>query len=252
MPSPLLAILRTGIITHRGLCPDLPKEATGLPTVTDAPCTNCAECANACPTQAIALARDETGTAVTLDRGLCVGCNLCVETCSTGTIVADRSTRTATRRREDLVLSNRVAAPRAPVSATPKAFKRSLAIRMVSTGDSATDLEILATTNAVFDVGRLGAHFVASPRFADALLVTGPVGKAMREPLLRCYDAMAEPRVVIAVGTSAISGGLYRGGYAEANGVSDLLPVASFVPGDPPHPWSILHGILQAMGRDDA
>lgn len=121
---------------------------------------------------------------------------------------------------------------------------------MVSTGDSASDLEVLATTNAIFDVGRLGVHFVASPRFADALLVTGPVGKAMREPLMRCYDAMAEPRLVIAVGTSAISGGLHRGGYAGANGVTDLLPVAAFVPGDPPHPWSIIHGILLSMGRE--
>jgi Ni,Fe-hydrogenase III small subunit len=92
-------------------------------------------------------------------------------------------------------------------------------------------------------------HFVASPRFADALLVTGPVGRAMQEPLRRCYDAMAEPRIVIALGTSAISGGLYSGGYAEANGVSDILPVTAYVPGDPPHPWSLIHGILLAMGR---
>jgi Ni,Fe-hydrogenase III small subunit/Pyruvate/2-oxoacid:ferredoxin oxidoreductase delta subunit len=250
MSSPLLAILRTGVITHRGLCPDLPTEATGLPTVTPAPCTGCAGCADVCPTQAIALAQGGAGTEVTLDRGLCIGCNLCVEVCSTGTIVTDRSTRTATRRREDLVLNNRAAAPPLPAPAAPRVFHRSLAIRMVSTGDNATDLEVLATTNAVFDVARIGANYVASPRFADALLVTGPVGKAMREPLLRCYDAMAEPRLVIAAGTSAICGGLHRGGYAEANGVTDLLPVSSFVPGDPPHPWSLIHGILLAMGRN--
>jgi Ni,Fe-hydrogenase III small subunit len=249
MPNPLIAILKTGIVTHRPLNPDLPVEATGLPTVTEATCTACEECAGVCPTQAIALTRDDSGMAVTLDRGLCVGCNLCVFACASGTIVADRSTRTATSKRQDLVLSNRDERPRSPASAASKTFSRSLAIRMVSTGDSAADLEVLACTNAVFDVARLGVSFVASPRFADALLVTGPVGRAMREPLLRCYDAMAEPRLVIAVGTSAISGGLYRGGYAEANGVTDLLPVASFIPGDPPHPWSLIHGILLAMGR---
>jgi Ni,Fe-hydrogenase III small subunit len=91
---------------------------------------------------------------------------------------------------------------------------------------------------------------VASPRFADALLVTGPVGRAMQEPLRRCYEAMAEPRLVIAVGTCAVSGGVHRGGYAEANGVEPVLPVAAYVPGCPPHPWSIIHGILLAMGAD--
>jgi Ni,Fe-hydrogenase III small subunit len=148
------------------------------------------------------------------------------------------------------VLSNRAITPRPAAPSGGKPFRRSLAVREVSTGDSAADLEVIATTNAVFDVARLGVQFVASPRFADTLLVTGPVGRAMREPLLRCYDAMAEPRLVIAVGTSAITGGLYRGGYAEANGVTDLVPVSSFVPGDPPHPWSIIHGILLGMGRD--
>lgn len=249
MSSPLLAILRTGIITHRGLCPDLPPGATGLPTVADAPCSGCGDCAAVCPTQAITVGLDQLGAAVELDRSLCIGCNQCVEVCASGTIVADRSTRTATRRREDLVLTNRVSVTPRARSNVASAFGRSMAIRMVSTGDSAADLEVLATTNAVFDVARLGVSFVASPRFADALLVTGPVGRAMREPLLRCYDAMAEPRLVIAAGTSAITGGLHRGGYAEANGVTDILPVASFVPGDPPHPWSIIHGILLAMGR---
>jgi len=128
-------------------------------------------------------------------------------------------------------------------------FRRSLHIREVSTGDNASDLEVIAATNAIFDIARFGIHFVASPRFADALLVTGPVGRAMREPLLRCYQAMAEPRIVIAVGTSAISGGLHSGGYAQANGIADILPVSAYVPGDPPHPWSIIHGILLAMGR---
>ena len=70
--------------------------------------------------------------------------------------------------------------------------------------------------------------------------------------IYRCYDAMAEPRLVIAAGTDAISGGLHAGGYAEANGVTDLLPVAAFIPGDPPHPWSLIHGLLLAMGRDPA
>jgi Ni,Fe-hydrogenase III small subunit len=105
--------------------------------------------------------------------------------------------------------------------------------------------------NPVFDVARFGVQFVASPRFADALLVTGPVGRAMQSPLRRCYDAMAEPRLVIAVGSCAISGGLFRDGYAEAQGVEPVLPVDIYIPGCPPHPWSIVHGLLLAMGRGD-
>ncbi|HEY3376428.1 MAG TPA: 4Fe-4S dicluster domain-containing protein [Armatimonadota bacterium] len=249
MRNPLLAILSTGLQTQRDICPNLPEDATGLPTVTDAPCRNCGACTAHCPTQAITLSEDTQGTVVALDRGRCLGCNHCVAACPTRTLVADRSTRTATHTRTALVLSNRAtAAAGTPPSAYP--FHRSLHIREVSTGDNVSDLEIVASTNAVFDVARFGVHFVASPRFADALIVTGPVGRAMREPLLRCYEAMAEPRIIIAVGASAISGGLHHGGYAEANGVADLLPVTSFIPGDPPHPWSIIHGILLAMGRN--
>jgi Ni,Fe-hydrogenase III small subunit len=128
-------------------------------------------------------------------------------------------------------------------------FRRSLHIREVSTGDNASDLEVAALNNPIFDASRFGIHFVASPRFADALLITGPVPRAMQEPLRRCYDAMATPRLVIAVGASAISGALHHGGYAQAKGADSIVPVAIYVPGHPPHPWYILHGILLAMGR---
>ena len=248
MRNPFVALARTGIQTQRELFPDLTEEATGLPTVTAAPCTGCGHCAAVCPTQAMTVSTDTAGLVVTLDRGHCLGCQQCLRACPTGTLAEDRSTRTATRTREALVLSNRPQ-PVPPTPVSSRCFCRSLHIREVSTGDNASDLEVLAGTNAIFDVARFGISYVASPRFADALLVTGPVGRGMREALLRCYEAMAEPRLVIAVGTSAISGGLFRGGYAEANGVTDLLPIAAFVPGDPPHPWSIIHGILLAMGH---
>jgi len=257
MRNPLLAILSAGVVTQREVCPDLPPGTSGLPMLTEAACdgSGCRQCVDICPTQAIALLSDDAGNAVTLDRGRCIGCSECIRACPTGTLAADRSTRVATRTREELVLTNRPfptahPAPRTPHGSTATApFHRSLHIREVSTGCNATDLEVAAATNPIFDVARFGVHFVASPRFADALVVTGPVGRAMQEPLRRCYDAMAEPRLVIAVGTCAISGGLHRGGYADANGVEGILPVAAYVPGCPPHPWSIIHGILLAMGR---
>jgi Ni,Fe-hydrogenase III small subunit/ferredoxin len=248
---PLLAVLKGGIATQRSVCPELPECAIGLPKLTASPCdgSRCSRCVEACPTGAITITDDGQGGVVTLDRGLCIGCGACLPCCPSKTLAADRSTRTATRTREALVLTNRPKVTAEPVP-LPKTFSRSFHIREVSTGCNATDQEVAATTNPIFDVARFGVHFVASPRYADALLVTGPVGRAMQEPLRRCFDAMAEPRIVIAVGTSAISGGLHRDGYAEANGVSDSYPIAAYVPGCPPHPWSIIHGILLAMGRE--
>lgn len=247
MRNPFLALLSTGIITQQTLFPDLPEEATGLPTVNAAACPGCGRCAATCPMQAITLGHDAQGGTITLDRGRCLGCQQCVAVCPSGVITRDRTTRTATRTREALRLTNRPRPAAPSVEATR--FRRSLHIREVSTGDNAMDLEVTASTNAMFDIARFGIHFVASPRYADALLVTGPVGRGMRDALLRCYEAMAEPRLVIGAGTSAISGGLFAGEYAEANGVSDLLPIAAFIPGDPPHPWSLIHGILLAMGH---
>lgn len=250
MRNPLWALLRRGRLTLRELCPDLPEDATGLPRVTDAPCggSACGHCARVCPTAALALSADAQGGTVALDRGRCIGCQACLEACPAHVLVPDRSTRTAVRTRAELILSNRPAAmPPPPPAVSP--FRHSLHVREVSTGSNATDLEVLASTNAVFDVARFGIHYVASPRFADVLLVTGPVGKAMQEPLMRCYDAMAEPRLVVAAGTDAISGGLHAGGYAQANGIGDLLPVDCFIPGDPPHPWSLIHGLLLIMGH---
>src|SRR5512145_136461 len=104
MPNPLLTILRTGLETFRAPFPDLPAEAAGLPTVSAAECAgeDCGLCVASCPTSAIVV----LGKAVTLDRGRCIGCDECVRGCPTGTLVADRSTQTATRTREELVLSN--------------------------------------------------------------------------------------------------------------------------------------------------
>lgn len=129
-------------------------------------------------------------------------------------------------------------------------FGRSVAARVVSTGCSACDMELGAAGNPIFDIERFGVHIVASPRFADALIITGPVSKGMKEALVSCYGAMSSPRVVVALGTCAISGGVHKGGYAEANGVENILPVNVYIPGCPPHPWSIIHGMLLAMGKE--
>ena len=255
MIKTLLQLLSRGIATQQECFPALPKYSRGLPGLTSAPCAGCDACAEICPTRAITVTNSPDGAEIALDRGLCITCGLCVDACPTGTITSDRETRVAAVRREDLILTttglNSQGAPHGSRSSAVQSddapFRRSIHLRVVSTGDSASDLEVAAANNAIFDASRFGIHFVASPRFADGLIVTGPVPRAMQEPLRRCYEAMARPRLVIAVGASAITGGIHRGGYAAANGVDSILPVAVYIPGSPPHPWNILHGILLAM-----
>jgi len=123
-------------------------------------------------------------------------------------------------------------------------------LRHVDAGSNGSDeWEIQALTNPVYDIHRLGVFFTASPRHADILLVTGIGVAGMAEPLRRTLDAMPAPTVVIAVGTDAISGGVLGGGYIGGTGVSDLVPVDVWVPGAPASPFSVLHGILLALGR---
>lgn len=129
-------------------------------------------------------------------------------------------------------------------------FRRSLHIRHVDAGsDGSEEAEILALGNPFYDIHRLGIFFTPSPRHADILLVTGPITRAMEAPLRATYEAMPFPKLVMAVGTSACSGGIFGVSYATLGGVDRVLPVDVYVPGTPPSPLSLLHGLLLAVGR---
>jgi Ni,Fe-hydrogenase III small subunit len=131
-----------------------------------------------------------------------------------------------------------------------KVLRRSLAIREVDAGScNGCELEIVALNNPVYDIERFGIQFVASPRHADMLLVTGPVTRNMELALLKTYGAMAEPKVVVAVGACGISGGIFGVNYASLGSVDKVLPVDVYIPGCPPRPQALLHGILLAIGR---
>ena len=126
---------------------------------------------------------------------------------------------------------------------------RSLAIREVDAGScNGCELEIHALNNAFYDLERFGLRFVASPRHADVLLVTGPVTKNMREALERTYRATPDPKWVVAVGDCAVNGGLFGGGYACGRGVSEVVPVDLHIPGCPPTPLDLLQGLLALLG----
>src|SRR5271170_113834 len=129
---------------------------------------------------------------------------------------------------------------------------RSLSIRQVDAGScNACELEIHALSNAFYDLERFGLRFVASPRHADVLLVTGPVTKNMREALLRTYDATPSPKWVIAAGACALDGGVFAGSYACVGGVSAVIPVDLHIPGCPPTPMALLAGLLALLSASE-
>ncbi len=127
-------------------------------------------------------------------------------------------------------------------------FRGSLAIREVDAGSTnACEQELVALSNPYYDVERFGIHFVASPRHADMLMVTGPVSRNMREALVKTYEATPDPKIVVAVGDDAIDGGIFKGSYAVLDGVDKVIPVNYQIPGDPPSPGTILSSLLKIL-----
>lgn len=173
------------------------------------------------------------------------------EALASGLFTYSTDYRMAVRRREDLVLSaGELKIASALEQKTKKLFGRSLKLREVCAGScNGCDSEIQALGNVVFDLSRFGIQFVASPRHADGLMITGPVTKNMEDALRKTYEAVPGPKIVIAVGACAISGGPFADSPEVNNGVDGLIPVDLYVPGCPPHPFTILDGLLRLLGR---
>jgi len=228
-----------------GSPPPLPPEFRGRPIVDRAlPREAFAPALAACPNEAFL----PEGR---IDLGRCLFCGECAASCPTGAVSFGADYRLAARRREDL-LAGRDEMPRAEVLSKElrRLFGRSLKLRQVCAGGCnacEADCNVLGTVG--WDMGRFGIQFVASPRHADGVLVTGPVTKNMRLALEKTWQAIPSPRLVITVGACAISGGPHRGSDQVCNGVTDILPVDLFIPGCPPHPLTILDGLLRLLGR---
>jgi Ni,Fe-hydrogenase III small subunit/Pyruvate/2-oxoacid:ferredoxin oxidoreductase delta subunit len=227
--------------------PPLPDRFRGAPRLDPLKCPDgCHECADVCPTEAIV-----AGGALALDLGRCLFCTECVNACPEGAVAFTNDYRLATRRRRDLVVSGEALPLAEALEGTLcRLFGRSLKLRVVSAGDCnacSADVNVLGTVG--WDIGRFGIQVVASPRHADGLLITGPVTENMRLALQKTYDAMPPPRIVIAVGACAISGGPYVDHPEQQNGAGSALPIDLFIPGCPPHPLTILDGLLRLLGR---
>lgn len=228
--------------------PTLPERFRGLPVFGSEACAEgCAQCADACPTGAVRLQ-----PALAIDLGKCLFCGECALACPTGKLTFGADYRQAARTRADLVVDEResVRVATALDEKLRRLFGRSLKLRVVSAGGCngcESDVNVLQTI--VWDIGRFGIQIVASPRHADGLIVTGPVTENMRLALRKTWDAVAPPKIVIAVGACAISGGPYIDHSEAHNGADAVVPVDLYVPGCPPHPLTILDGLLRLLGR---
>jgi Ni,Fe-hydrogenase III small subunit/Pyruvate/2-oxoacid:ferredoxin oxidoreductase delta subunit len=224
----------------------------GMPRFDPVKCEDrCHACADVCLPQAITV--KESGDArIAIDYGRCVACQLCVDACPPGALVSSSDWAFGVRNRQDLLWAQTAASTESEAlkGMIRRVFGRSLHVRHVDAGScNGCESELQALNNPYYNVHRLGVFFTPSPRFADLLLVTGPVTYAMRGPLLEAYAAMPEPRFVMAAGTCAVSGGTNGGGYACGRGLDGVLPVDVWLPGCPPNPAAFIHALLMLLER---
>jgi len=224
---------------------EVPGIFRGRPVISTEP-ADVARLVEICPTGAIS-----TGP-VSIDMGKCVFCGEC-QFAYPGKIRFTKDFKISSASREGLIVPE---GRDVPVTVNPalirkeirKLFGKSLKLRQVSAGgDNSCEWELNAAGNVNFDMGRFGIEFVASPRHADGIVITGPITKNMARPLQICYDAVPHPKVIILAGTDAISGGIFAGSNALDRSFLDKYPVDLYIPGNPVHPLTFINGVLDLI-----
>lgn len=227
--------------------PALPEYFAGRHEIEAEKCTGCEKCVEVCPADAVVL----NGKAPAVDTGKCIFCGKCAGVCEPGALKLGKEYRLAAMSREKLIADGGIYEPERP---TDREFLKfcgnSLKIRQVSAGGcAACELDFNVLNTLAWDMGRFGIQVVASPRHADCILVTGPVSENMLLALKKSYDAAPRPVWVIACGSCAVSGGIYAGSPVCHDGVEKILKPDLYVPGCPPHPATLLEGILRLMDK---
>ena len=210
-----------------------------------------------CPTKALFSIKENS--AMGLDNGKCIMCGYCSEAAPQTIKISNKPATPAKMKSQIIEYSSPQTLPSEKSydqignelkEKIQKMFGRSLAIRQVDAGScNGCEIEIAALNNPIYDIERFGIHFVASPRHADVLLVTGPASRNMTIALLRTYEATPDPKIVIAVGACACSGGIFGDTYATTGGIDKVVPVDVYIPGCPPRPEILLQGLLLAVNR---
>lgn len=256
----LKKIIATGSVTkeYPFIKDPTPDRLRGKPAVNPELCTFCGACAFSCPTGAI------TDEAKRLDLAYekCIFCGRCQEACPCAAIKLTNDFELAVRAKEDLHWTlvkgpgmGEIAQPTTELAKLlgnkiKKILGQSLHIRHVDSGScNGCDWDMSALLNPVNDLQRLGIDFVASPRHADMLLVTGPVTRHLEQALLETYQATPDPKLVVAAGTCSCSGGIFKNGYAVIGGTDKVIPVDIYIPGCPPRPQAFIYGLMVALDR---
>ena len=228
------------------LAASTPARFRGKPRINTALCPDgCSICVDACPTHAI------SASPLTIDLGACVFCPVCIEACPEGAITYTNDYKMAATSREGLrLVEGREIASETASLEIQRVFGRSLKLRSVSAGGcNGCELELNALGNVNFDMSRFGIEFVASPRHADGVVISGTTTRAMAHALEAAYEAVPEPKLIILFGACAISGGIFQDSGLLAREFIEKHKIDLYIPGCPPHPLTFLHGLLGYLGK---
>lgn len=221
------------------------KQFRGLPVLCNNKCDECKQCLEVCPTGALKL------NPLTIDMGKCTFCGACKNICKTGAIDFSNFYKLAATDRDNLVITEAITKEDYEKIAIEikkeitSMFSRSLKLRQVSAGGcNGCEMELNACSNANFDMGRFGIDFVASPRHADGIVITGPISENMAFALENCYNSVPNPKLVILCGACAISGGVFQSSTKLNREFLEKYPIDLYIPGCPVHPLTFINGVL--------